>query len=640
MGYKVEFSYDKKFVDHMELLQYRYGEGLFTLDGIGEQLDLNHFSKNFFKSDVTSDTSVDANANVDDTSIIAFTAEYPKPMARLDSYYMLWKQLCQLGSVEEANKIIEHQLRGDIYINDMHGLSSGAPYCFNYSTIDVLVQGLPMIKKITSLPPKHLLAFKSQIEQFITIAANSTLGATGLADLLISMSYFVSRSLRTKCDAHINFKSEEDVWTYFKENLVSFIYTVNQPMRAHQSPFTNISLYDRPFLESVTKGIVFPDGSTPEVDVIEKMQVIYMDVMNEELRRTPITFPVTTACLSTHEGEIVDQEFLELISEKNLEYGYINIYMGDTSTLSSCCRLRSSTKNEFFNSFGAGSSKIGSLGVVTINLPRVAYQSKTQEEFEEKLRYFVRVTGKINEAKRKIVQHRIETNHMPLYSLGFMELEKQYSTTGVNGFYECLDILGKNLLTEEGQDYAVHIMKILNDEIDTMQSLYKSPHNCEQIPGENTSIKFCKKDHYLGIDMGLDLYSNQFIPLTSDTDMINRIVVQGRLDQYFSGGSILHLNIEEGIDKASSIEDLIKLCAASGVVYVAINYLLNKCKNNHMSVGHREKCPFCQEPIEGQYTRVVGFLTAVKYWHKVRREQDFPNRVFYHAEELETLNTK
>jgi ribonucleoside-triphosphate reductase len=450
-----------------------------------------------------------------------------------------------------------------------------------------------------------------------------------MADLLISMSYYMKHILTTKSDAHFHFATDADCWEYFKQTLISFIYTMNQPLRSQQSPFTNVSIYDRAFLENLVEDIIFPDGTTPDVDLIMHLQEIYIDTMNEEMERTPITFPVTTLCLSTKDGEIQDENYLRKCSPKAIKYGFLNVYMGDSSTLSSCCRLRSSTKNEFFNSFGAGSSKIGSLGVVTINFPRLAYLSKDESDFENNLRKFVKITALINQAKRNIVQRGIDAERHPLYNLGFMELSKQYSTTGVNGLYECLDILGHNILTDEGQDYAVKLMQILNSEIDACQEKYHSPHNVEQIPGENTSIKFCKKDKYLGYDLGLEMYSNQFVPLTSDVSMLDRIIIQDKMDHWFSGGSVLHLNVSEALENPDDFTDLVKFCAKSGVVYFAINYLLNKCENGHMTIGIKPVCPKCGAPIVGKYTRVVGFLTEVSNWHKVRREKDFPNRRFY-----------
>ena len=183
----INLTYNDEFNNLMSALKEKYGQELFDLDGIGEQLDMDRFSKNFFTSNVTADASVDANANVTDNSVIAYDRELPKPYFRLNSYYMLWKELKNEYSMEEANDIIEMQLTGDIYIHDFHGIGAGKPYCFNYSTYDIALQGLPMVNKIDSKPPKHLYAFKSQVEQFVVQAANSTLGATGLADLLIIM---------------------------------------------------------------------------------------------------------------------------------------------------------------------------------------------------------------------------------------------------------------------------------------------------------------------------------------------------------------------------------------------------------------------------------------------------------------------
>ena len=735
--------------------------------------------------------------------------------------------------------------------------------CFNYSTYDVMAEGLPMVNKIKCVPPKHLFAFKSQVEQFTILASNSTLGATGLADMFITMSYYVKNILQTLKDDGFSFKSEEDVWAYVKSTITSMIYSLNQPMRASQcvnmstkiltnhgfrlpeeiqpldmaavaregtdelswepirkinitkaptemqtwentstganltvtpahrmyfrpdktspygfvqsqdvyntqgteldsltaprntavkdvmsevslnevidsisgngltektfpllaglsenqaayilskflndddmsipakdlmqaetllfvsvmanqpfailqdtdensnnpyvlirtkgtqdkktislipsgikppetdtvwcptvdsgnfvalengnlfvtgnSPFTNVSLYDKYFLESLCEDIIFPDGSSPDSEIVNKIQEVYIDVMNEELDRTPITFPVTTACFSKdpETGELLDQDFVDFIAEKNLKYGFINMYCGESSTLSSCCRLRSSTKNkEFFNSFGAGQTKIGSLGVVTINLPRLGYLHRNDEDttaFEEDLLELVKTTAKINNAKREIIQDRIDQGVQPLYSLGFMDIHRQYNTTGATGLYECMKFLGKDISSEEGIKYAQELMEKINKTIDEMQDFYKAPSNIEQVPAENCSITLCRKDKLLGYsDMDLEMYSNQFLPLTEPYDIIDRVIVQGQLDKHFSGGSVLHLNLEERIEDKEVLKDFINFCAKQGVVYFAINYCLNECEHGHISVGNTDTCPHCNAPIETKYTRVVG----------------------------------
>jgi len=628
----IKVTYEQNFDDLIMYLKSKYPEKLFDLDGIGEQTDMSKFSKKFFSSSVTSDASVDANANVDDISVIAYHTELPKPFFRLNSYYMLWKELKTLYGLEVANTIIEMQLTGDIYINDFHGIGGALPYCYNYSTYDILTKGLPMVKKIKSQPPKYLYAFKSQLEQFTVLASNSTLGACGLADILIVMSYFVKNILKTKSDAHFSFATEEDCWKYVKENLVSFIYTINQPMRANQSPFTNISLYDRNFINGLKYDYIFPDGSNIDIELLEQLQELFMGIMVDELRRTPVTFPVQTACFSVDkECNLLDEKFAHTIAKYNKEFGQINIYCGDSATLSSCCRLRSDKTNEYFNSFGSGSSKIGSMGVVTINLPKLAFKfGDNKELFDKELRNLIHICAKINNAKRKLVQKRIDNGNHPLYTLGFIDINTQYSTVGINGFYECIEIMGKDILTEDGQQLGLDIIKIINDENDKCSKQYKSAHNCEQIPAENVSIKLAQKDKLLKFNNGkYDIYSNQFIPLVLNADMLDRIKLQGVFDKHFSGGAICHINVETQIENENQIVELIKSCAKMGVVYFAINYNLQECEKGHMSVGKGGICSICGGEIINNYTRVVGFLTNTKNWHQVRREQDYPNRQFY-----------
>lgn len=627
----LKVSYDQDFDELIMHLKSKYPAKLFDMDGIGKQTDLSLFSKEFFAVKTTSDVSVDANANVDDMSVITYNTELPKPFFKLNSYYILWKYLKKLYGHEAANQAVEMQLSGDIYINDFHGIAAGEPYCFNYSTYDIMLLGLPMVSKIKSSAPKYLYAFKSQLEQFVVIASNSTLGATGLADLLIVMSYYVKNILDSNSDAHFTFKSEEDSWKYIRENLVSFIYTINQPMRANQSPFTNVSVFDDEFLNSLCPQYVFPDGSTPDITLVKKLQALFLDIMNTEMERTPITFPVTTACFAVDDqNNIIDEAFALQIAEQNVKYGFINIYSGKSSTLSSCCRLRSEQDNEYFNSFGSGSSKIGSLGVVTINMPRLAFTSKNDPElFFSKLSSYVAICSRINNTKRHIVKRRIDNGNLPLYTLGFMELSKQYSTVGVNGLNECCEIFGLDVLTQEGQDFILKTLTTINEANEVCQKRYKTPHNCEQIPGENVSIKLADKDRLAGINDRYDIYSNQFIPLVTSADMLDRIRLQGLFDKHFSGGAICHINVEQRIDDPAKIAELIKVCAKMGVVYWAVNYCLQRCSEGHMTVGNKTTCTVCGSPITDTYTRVVGFLTSVKNWHKVRREQDFPNRVFY-----------
>lgn len=515
--------------------------------------------------------------------------------------------------------------------------------CFNYSTNDIAYNGLIGIsKRMNVTPPKSLYTFIRQVEQFIVYASNSTLGATGIADFLIVCSYFVEKIKETGYDGHIKI---HDLKTYISEELRSFIYTVNWEFRGNQSPFTNVSIFDKYFLESLVPEYYSSlTGKPSSIETVQMIQEIFIDAMNEELERSPNTFPVTTACFSvlTQEevdnseewkgrsvNELKDDEFCRFIAEKNKKFGFINIYAGETSQLSSCCRLRSSNKNnEYFNSFGSGSTKIGSLGVVTVNFPRLAMHSKDKEEFLDKLVDMFDVTARINNAKRKLIEKRIQDNAAPLYTLGHMELQHQYSTMGVTGLNEAVSILGMDILSQEGIDFVLKIMEVLNKRIDIANNRFKSPHNCEQVPAESSAVKLAAKDKLLGYNCGVPLYSNQFIPLTVNTDLLNRIRLQGLFDRHFSGGAICHINVDTQIEDTQDLVDLIKYTIKSGTIYFAINYKLHMCENHHMWVG-TEHCPICGKEFTDEYTRVVGFLTNTKNWNMVRREHDWPNRKFY-----------
>jgi ribonucleoside-triphosphate reductase len=277
--------------------------------------------------------------------------------------------------------------------------------------------------------------------------------------------------------------------------------------------------------------------------------------------------------------------------------------------------------------------------VCTINLPRAAFKAdkttlqgdiaERTEVFLTEVVHLVNTAGRVNHTKRKIVERRIANGNLPLYTLGFMDLKRQYSTVGVNGLNEALEILGYDIMTPEGQAFVVRILEIINAENDKLQKKYKAPHNCEQIPGENVSIKLAEKDRLLKYNDRYKIYSNQFIPLTTKADLLDRIHLQGLFDGHFSGGAIMHAIVEQRITDPQRIVDLIKYCARNGVVYWAINYNLQRCSDGHMSVGKGDSCAVCGATVVDNFTRVVGFLTSVRNWHKVRREVDYPERQFY-----------
>lgn len=657
----INYSYTEEFEQLFEDLKKhpKYAE-LADMDGIGKQCDIASFSKKFFSktNNPTADVSVDANANVEDGSLIAYEVESSKPVSRLNAYFLLYKYGKQLFGKETAEEMVKGQFFKDYYINDFHKFH-GMPYCFNFSCIDVIFYGLPFVKKIKSEPPKHLSSFMGQMIQFVTYASNSVAGAVGLADFLLCVAWY-SEKMLAEIDEHFkNYKvlktrnTEAEfmfdksyqrekylAWKQIRQEIQSFIFSVNQPFRGgQQSAFTNVSVFDDRFLDKLCEEYRFPDGTTPNKQLVKEIQILYMELYNETLRKTAFTFPVTTACFAVDDDRnIIDQEFLSTVMKYNLEFGFMNIYAGKTSTLSSCCRLRSEGDTEYFNSFGSGGTKIGSLSVVTLNLPRIALAALketpegfeyTESQFMLKLKYYAELAAKINHTKRHVVNKRISNGNLPLYTLGFMDINRQYSTCGLNGINEAIEILGYDILKPDGQELVKEILETVNEVNRKMQQRFKAPHNTEQTPSENSSIKLAQTDKLLGYQKDYDLYSNQFIPLTTKADLLDRIKLQGMFDQYMTGGAICHLNVDTRISDPKIMEDLMKHAVKQGVIYSAINYNIQRCAKDHMSVGKSDKCSICGSDIEENFTRVVGFLTSTKNWHKVRREKDFPDRQFY-----------
>lgn len=635
---KINYSYDHRFNRLMKELKRELPEEMFNLEGIGKQLDLSQFSKDYFTTNTTvADVSVDSNSNVCDMSVTAYEAELKKPQQRLDSLYMLWKYSRKMFGSHTANRLVRRQIIGDFYINDFHGFST-KPYCFNFSTYDIHLMGSPFVNKIDCGTPKHLSSFMGHLANFVSYASNQMLGAVGLSDLFIVMSWYADKIL-TGEDSWM-YASEEAKWKVIKQEMQSFIYNVNQPFKLGlESPFTNVSIMDTPFLENLASDYNFIDGKKANIETVKQLQIMYIDLMNDILKVTPATFPVTTACFAVDENnDIIDKDFLELISEKNLETGFMNIYTGSSSTLSSCCRLRSEMK-EYFNSFGAGSTKIGSLGVVTLNLPRLAMRHMNGEgSYQEMLIDLASDAVKVLQVKRHIIEKRIETNSLPLYTLSYMDLKKQYSTLGINGMNEAMNILGFDVMSDEGQGGILLTLDTLNGITKGAERLTSFPHNVEQTPSENSSIKIAKKDKIMGFNANVDFYSNQFIPLIHKADLLDRIAMQGKFDKHMSGGSILHINTEEGLSNKEDMKALIQMSAKKGVIYFGINYNLQQCANKHMSVGKKDVCDVCGAPITKNFIRVVGFLTCVDHWHQVRREQDYPNRQMYKGEHINELS--
>lgn len=641
-------SFQVEFVECLAKIEKKYGFDLFQVSGIGKQLDINWFAKQYFgKKTNTADVSVDANSNVGLKNVVIWDNELSKPLKLIYSYYRMWKGLKKKFGLEYANEAVKKQLTGEIYVNDFHGFSSNLYYCYNYSTLDTAMKGIPRgIDAEASRPTKYLGTFLEHLQLFCIHAGASSLGAVGLADLLLTVSAYTARILAVQGDHKVNFTSQEDCWTYVRAKLRNFVYFLNQPNRIVQSLFSNVSIYDDNFLDTLVEYYFIEDKVTGEMffadkEIVKKVQMMFVDIMNEIMSERITTFPVVTACFSLDdERNVQDEEFLRWVLEADKQFRFINLYGGATSTLSSCCRLRSDRTNQYVNSIGSGSTRIGSLGVTTQNLPRLAFMSNgSVEVFKDMLRENIIMSQRINGVKRGILKKAIDGGMIPLYNLGYVDLKTQYSTTGVVGIYEALEILGHDIRTEAGTEFAREILQFINDITDEASAEQKAACNVEQIPAENVAVKLAKKDRMLGFNDRYDIYSNQYLPLKDqEADMFARIRLVAELDKYMSGGSILHININEDVADTQTFVDLAKAMYKQGVVYFAFNKLLAECCDcGKTFTTDKEKfddgnveCPECKSHNTECALRIVGFIRKFSSWTS-ERQTEGKQRKFYRS---------
>jgi len=414
-----------------------------------------------------------------------------------------------------------------------------------------------------------------------------------------------------------------------------------------QSAFTNTSVFDRPYLEALFGGAIFPDGS-PMIDEIEGImgfQKLYMETMSEIRAKNMMTYPVSTISLLKKDGKFEDEEFAVWACSHNLKWLDSNFYIDDSVTsLSNCCRLKSSISElGYFNSIGGTSLRVGSVKVNTINLARIALESRTEEEYLEKLKETTELNIMVLDRVRHIIQRNAEKGLLKNFSCGLIDFGHLYNTIGFIGIYETMKTFGYvftdefdyTFYTEQAENFGRKIFDIIRDCINRAPIIMASNGsaeqvtaaervqiNCEQVPGESAAAKLMEKDKifYPGtVVEDLPLYGNQFIPLGIKTTLQERIRIASVFDGFCNGGSILHVNVEAPFKNFEQAWSLLNYISDEKVTYFAFNTKIQSCKHNHAFFG--KICPECGEPVSTEYTRIVGFYVPVKSYSKERKAE-------------------
>lgn len=628
-------NFSQDFVDELRNVPIEF----LDLEGIDWQLDIAKFTEHFFNNGILN-SSIDSNANVRSTNVYTYFNEVVKPWSKLYSLYYIYDRMKKLFGEDDAKKFLRYELYGDIYLHDAHH-AAFEPYCYAYSLRPIVEKGLFFIDSIKSVPAKHLSSYIQHVIQFVMFASNQQSGAVGLPDFFVWLAYFYNKDLNNGVIPNGQEKQ------YLYQHFQIFTYSINQPIRGTQSPYTNFTYLDRNYIKSIFEGEKYPDGTyiTDYTERIIELQKEYWMWIAQEREKQMFTFPVLTASLLYKDGKFIDEDSARFINKINLKWQDTNWYISDSiDAVASCCRLTSSTKELKFkmgpdklsgmsNSIGGSDLNIGSFKVVTINLPRIALEAKSKEKFIEKLHEKVQIVHKTLAAIRNIIQERIQQGVLPLYNLGLMDLNRQYGTVGINGLYEAMEILRLTYedidgikYTPEGEEFIAQILDEIRKLNDEAFDKYGFTFNIEQVPAEKAAVTLAQKDKLL-YNTEYILYSNQWLPLTTNTDMINRIKYSGMYDKKVSGGAILHINIDSPFRSEEESWNMVNLVAQMGVVYFAFNQKISVCEEGHAFYG--EKCPTCGKSKIDEYLRIVGYLVPVKSFNKTRQKEEYPKRVFY-----------
>ena len=621
---------NKNFTSQFNKMNEEYGEEFAKLNGLSEtQLSFTDFIDNFIDSQTVADASIDGNANVGNKDMRTLMNEMPKPHRKLLSFNKIYYELNKKYGFKIANDWLRAEWTKALYMHD-GDTSTYVHYCFAYDLKDLAEKGLYFLNNFNAEPPQHLSTFVDFVKEFISYASNRSSGAVGLPNLIPYMYYF------WKKDCENGYATKSDDY-YARQQIQRFIYSVNQPYTRDgmQSAFTNVSVFDGPYLEALFGGSEFPDGSfmVDSLDEIKEFQKLFMEVISDIRSNNMFTFPVLTISLLRQNGKFIDEEFARWGIKHNMKWYDSNLFIDDNVTsLSNCCRLKSNIDDlGYFNSIGGTALKVGSVKVSTVNLARIALEHpNSEQDYLVKLRDIVELNCKALDIIRHIIERNVEKKMLPNFTNGLVDFEHLYNTIGIIGIYETMktfgyvrfDEFGNAFYTERADAFGKRIFDVIyrTKEQFALDKNYKI--NLEQIPGESCAVKFKKADELLYPDTvvkDLPLYGNQFIPLGIKTTIQERIRIASLFDSYCNGGSICHINIEAPFDSFEKAWDMTNYIADQGLTYFAYNPAIQACKHNHGFFG--KHCPICGGPVETEYSRIVGFYTPIKTWSKERKEE-------------------
>ena len=528
----------------------------------------------------------------------------------------------------------------DIHLHDLSMLTG---YCAGWSLKQLIKEGLGGINgKITSSPAKHLSVLCNQMVNFLGIMQNEWAGAQAFSSFDTYLAPFV--------------KADHLTYQEVKKCIESFIYGVNTPSRwGTQAPFSNITL-DWTVPNDLAELPVIVGGK--EMDFCYKDCKKEMDMVNRAFIETMIEgdangrgfqYPIPTYSI-TKDFDWSDTENNRLLFEMTSKYGtpyfsnYINSDMEPSDVRSMCCRLRldlRELRKKTGGFFGSGEST-GSIGVVTINMPRIAYLSKTPEEFYKRLDHMMDIAARSLKIKRTVVSRLLDEGLYPYTKRYLGNFDNHFSTIGLVGMNEAglnAAWIGKDLTYPETQEFTREVLTHMRERLVIYQEEYGDLYNLEATPAESTAYRLAKHDRErypdiktAGKENDVPYYTNSsHLPVDYTEDIFSALDIQDELQTLYTSGTVFHAFLGEKLPDWKAAASLVRKIAENyKLPYYTLSPTYSVCKEHGYLAGEHFTCPKCGQPAE-VYSRITGYYRPVQNWND-GKTQEYKNRKVYNAE--------
>ncbi len=596
-------------------------------------------------SNAATGSKFDANANVEHKNIATLIGELPKHGFIRLNRRLLVDRIKKMYGKDLADEYIDLLNHHFIYKNDETNLAN---YCASITMYPWLIGGTNSIGG-NSTAPTNLKSFCGGFINMVFMVSSMLAGACATPEFLMYMNYFIQKEYGKDyweradeiVDLSLRKRTIDKVITDYFEQIV---YSLNQPTgaRNYQAVFWNISYYDRPYFESLFGNFYFPDGSQPDWESLSWLQKRFMTWFNQERLKTVLTFPVETMALLAENGDCKDKEWGDFAAKMYSEGHSFFTYMSDNAdSLSSCCRLRNEIQdNGFSYTLGAGGVSTGSKSVLTINLNRcIQYAVNNNLDYKEYLTHIIELCHKVQLAYNENLKELLRNHMLPLFDAGYINIDRQYLTIGINGLVEAAEFMGLDITPNE--DYKKFVQTVLGL-IETQNKAFRTKEamfNCEMIPAENVGVKHAKWDSEDGYFVPRSCYNSYFYRVEDNSlTILDKFKLHGApYIEHLTGGSALHMNLEEHLSEPQ-YRQLLRVAAQEGCNYFTFNIPNTVCNDcGHIDKRYMHECPHCHSKNVDYLTRIIGYMKRVSNFSVPRQEE--AHRRFYAGEDKYTVNT-